>query len=223
MIKMTQTGITIDDLNIDIPSGPIGLSFSAGADSTILAYILMKYHPGMIHFFTIASKLRKRAETLNTIVVIDKLIELTNRTENIRHHILYVDYTTNEVIGDHLIDQATIFETDVVYTGLTQAPPANMIASPIESNQIRLRTPGIIKETYRRNGIIYHPFINIDKIGIRKLYDIFGIRETLFPYTRSCYLESTNLDFEGVHALSSTRHCDRCWWCEERKWAFGKL
>jgi 7-cyano-7-deazaguanine synthase in queuosine biosynthesis len=223
MINITDTGISIENLNIDIPIGPVGLSFSAGADSTILAYILMKYHPGMIHLFTMASKLRKRAETLNTITVIDKLIDLTGRTDNMMQHITYIEHTNNEIIGTHLMEQAEIFKTEVVYTGLTQSPPDGVINTPIESHQFGLRNNKIIKEPYRRNKSIYHPLININKRDVKKLYDIFKVTASLFPYTRSCYLESTDLDFEGVYALSNTKHCDNCWWCEERKWAFGKL
>jgi len=62
-----------------------------------------------------------------------------------------------------------------------------------------------------KNDNFYMPFINEDKKNTAKLYEEFNLMETLFPLTLSC-TDSKTLD-----------HCDACWWCEERKWGFGKL
>jgi hypothetical protein len=57
------------------------------------------------------------------------------------------------------------------------------------------------------------PFADKDKRVVAELYDKYELTETLFPLTRSC--EEITFDF--------SEHCGKCWWCKERKWAFGKL
>jgi hypothetical protein len=60
----------------------------------------------------------------------------------------------------------------------------------------------------------YRPFANLDKKGIKEIYDHFNLMDTLFPITKSC--ESKTYDW-------STPHCGWCWWCHERRWGFGRL
>ena len=51
---------------------------------------------------------------------------------------------------------------------------------------------------------------------LQKLYDKYNLTYTLFPITRSC----EGSDYETGNY---TFHCGKCWWCEERMWAFGFL
>lgn len=55
------------------------------------------------------------------------------------------------------------------------------------------------------------PYYNLNKKDLAKMYEDQGLMDSLFPVTRSC--EDDNL---------LTGHCGKCWWCCERKWAFGK-
>ena len=50
---------------------------------------------------------------------------------------------------------------------------------------------------------------------LAELYNQYNITNTLFPLTYSC---------EGSAELTNThtQHCEKCWWCEERYWAFGR-
>ena len=63
----------------------------------------------------------------------------------------------------------------------------------------------------------YEPFKNIDKKFIAHIYKEYGLIDTLYPLTRSC--ESTDPD----NCDDYKGHCGNCWWCLERKWAFGIL
>ena len=58
----------------------------------------------------------------------------------------------------------------------------------------------------------YSPLINHNKKSVAKLYKALGVLDTLYPVTRSCETDE--------HPGS---HCGKCWWCGERKWAFGYL
>ena len=55
-------------------------------------------------------------------------------------------------------------------------------------------------------------FRNINKREIKKIYEDLEVLKTLFPATFSC--ESTD---------NVKYHCGKCWWCQERHWAFEKL
>jgi len=59
-----------------------------------------------------------------------------------------------------------------------------------------------------------NPFMTVDKRFLYEIYEQEGLLDTLFPITRSCeaYSDATN-DY--------TTPCEHCWWCKERKWAFG--
>jgi 7-cyano-7-deazaguanine synthase in queuosine biosynthesis len=70
----------------------------------------------------------------------------------------------------------------------------------------------VVWKHHRTNMLKMRPFRNIDKKGIAELYEKFGLLDTLFPITRSCELTTT--DF--------SEHCGTCWFCEERKWGFGR-
>jgi 7-cyano-7-deazaguanine synthase in queuosine biosynthesis len=51
------------------------------------------------------------------------------------------------------------------------------------------------------------------------MYVKFDLMDTVFPLTRSCEWTSKITEV----ADPGTNHCGVCWWCEERKWGFGKL
>ena len=58
---------------------------------------------------------------------------------------------------------------------------------------------------------------NIDKKGVAELYETLGVMETLFPLTRSCeaYAHESHYNID--------KHCEKCWFCMERIYAFGRL
>ena len=65
------------------------------------------------------------------------------------------------------------------------------------------------------NGNIhYMPFINIDKKFIAGLYEQFNLIDTLFLSTMSC------IGFKK-ETKNFTEPCRKCFWCYEKKWAFG--
>ena len=61
------------------------------------------------------------------------------------------------------------------------------------------------------------PFISHDKRKVAELYHHYDIME-LFDITRSC--ENRN----GPALNDFEDHCEtECWWCYERRWAFGRV
>jgi 7-cyano-7-deazaguanine synthase in queuosine biosynthesis len=56
------------------------------------------------------------------------------------------------------------------------------------------------------------PFMMMDKKEIANIYKQYDLLDNLFPLTNSC----------GGHSPANT-HCEKCWNCRERLWAFGKF
>jgi tRNA(Ile)-lysidine synthase TilS/MesJ len=50
----------INNFNLELLEGPIGISCSGGADSSLLLYLLMKHSKEKIHIFTSVSNFKQR-------------------------------------------------------------------------------------------------------------------------------------------------------------------
>ena len=71
------------------------------------------------------------------------------------------------------------------------------------------------EETWKGSGKMhYRPFVNVDKKFVADLYKQFDLMDDLFPLTMSCigFEKETNY---------FTEPCKECYWCHEKKWAFG--
>ncbi len=199
--------IKIANTIIHLHPGPIGVSCSGGADSSVLLYILMSQCIKPIHIFTCASKLKNYNSAFTTAEVIDRCIHLTGNN-NVFHHVHYVDEQTKE----NLFYPDEFKNVYLLYTAVTQNPPSEISSKFYNKISEQEREPGSIKALYADENRLYMPFSNIDKREIFNIYKELNLLETLFPVTRSC------------ESLSLTKgHCGQCWWCEERLWAFGKL
>mgnify|MGYP001379484276 CR=1 FL=1 len=56
---------------------------------------------------------------------------------------------------------------------------------------------------------------NLEQQIIKTIYDRFNLTDKLFPLTFSC-------EGEAEVTKTHTQHCEKCWWCQERFWAFGR-
>ena len=113
-------------------------------------------------------------------------------------------------------------EVDIVYLGITNFPPKEIYLTfdkQQEEWQNRLRNDqethplfGLIIESLTLDNRTYVPFRNHNKQDIAGLYRLLDLEKTLLLITRSCE--------DDDHPDS---HCGKCWWCQERIWAFGSL
>jgi hypothetical protein len=205
--------IKLNNITIDLLPGPIGISHSGGADSAILLYILMKYLDGPINVFTCASKLKQRVAPHIALNVIDKCIDLTGKTD-VYHHTFYVDDQDSKNLFDYQRQFVNLNLVNIIYTGKTALPPLDE-CSKFKNGILLLETrdPNKTRPVYTGRRLeFYMPFHNHNKKDIYELYKTLGVLDDLFPITRSC--ESLSLKYG---------HCGKCWWCEERQWAFGRL
>lgn len=207
--------IKICNLPIDIHNGPVAISHSGGADSSLLLYILMNYCNGPIHVYTCASKQKHRTTARVSGEVINRCMDLIDRSD-IYHHVYYTDLQTFDTLFNPLFDMldSNLYNIKYLYTGVTCLPPVSESFKFInEMPLINKRDPNIKRTLYNgKNKNIYSPFFNIDKKYISNIYSELKIVDTIFSVTRSC--EDLTL---------TAGHCGKCWWCEERLWAFNKL
>lgn len=201
--------IDICGVNLDIHSGTNGIVVSGGADSAVLLYAILINSHEPLHVYTCSSRQKGNVAPLYAYRVLLKCMELTGNF-NCTHTSYFVDVQNINTLFSPINEQITVNNINLVYTGATALPPDGILASfKNDSGLYSKRDPNVVRPLY--NGKYYAPFFNIDKSKIAEMYRYYGLMDTLFPLTRSC--ESLTLR-EG--------HCGECWWCEERKWAFGR-
>lgn len=207
--------------------GITGINVSGGADSAVLLYLTMKYSTeNLINIFTLGNNQRYRRNVHAATAVVERCIQLTGNT-NIKHHIHYCDIQNHESLSEMLTYHRNNSEIDVMLGGVTQNPPAEITDKfELEVTEDE-RSPGNTRDSIIRVGdkiVGFKPFVNSDKQAIAELYEKYDLMETLFPVTRSCEFDPTNIFFHNRKIVDpGMGHCGRCWWCEERKWAFGRL
>ena len=200
---------------IPIFDKPVGIMVSGGTDSALLLYLLLQKYQTTIQIFTIANSKRKYYNTKAALDVVNKCIELTGN-HNLEHHVFHRFIQKD----NDFYDIPKIYQerqlVDKVFHGITANPPSNVLSGfpTVQSERdIELRNPDIKKNEMPENSAFVLPWINIDKKEIYQYYKNLGLLESLYPLTRSC---ESNKDL-------GPQHCGVCWWCAERKWAFGKL
>lgn len=211
---MIYGSINTAGVNIDLYKGPIGIKASGGADSSILLYNLMKHKSdSTIHIFTTGLNIQHRYNVKVATRVIEKCIRLTGNS-NIEHHIKYSEDANSLFTNLELYFNNNVI--NMMYTGITENPPREITDKFTLPTTEKEREPCTKKEHIRgKNKKFYTPLANFNKQKIAEMYQENNLMEDLFPLTRSC----EPVDRKDI-GLS---HCGECWWCQERKWAFGRL
>jgi 7-cyano-7-deazaguanine synthase in queuosine biosynthesis len=212
-VELNVNTVTIAGTDIDIVDGPIGITMSGGVDSSLLCYILMKYATGPIHIINFSSRYHQWASPGTVADVVGFCLDHTKfNSDNIFMHTYFVHKRTQEEITKR-IKEHVHQKVSVVYGATTATPPEEdltLFKVPTIDYISRTRDPNVMRSPYGTIGY-YRPLFNVDKKQIKRMYDELGLTDTLFPITRSC----DNPEIK-------TGHCNgNCWWCEERKWAFG--
>ena len=234
--------IDIDGIKMGLyKDGPVGISVSCGADSAVILYWLMKNVEHDLHIYNLIADYRKATLEPAFDKVVSKCAELTGKT-NYFIHKFYVPKPPPELMFKIYKDSLDSKQVDIVYTGLTKFPPDEVYADweeklpewhvltrkhdrvfpefgfeikiPPGTNfaQPPLSIDGKPVDRIIMDDRAYSPLINHDKRSVAKLYKALDVEKELFPVTRSCETDE--------HPNS---HCGKCWWCGERKWAFGYL
>lgn len=189
----------------------IGIKMSGGADSSLAAYLTIDHitregFDTRVHPIVLVEEEAPFQEIFASTVIdfIERSYRFKFEQMTVRHHLIGHDKIKKlRQVESELRDRL-----DLIVSGVTQSP------NPIEFDE-----PGGPDENRRGkfpeiwDDWMYTPFVNMDKKDIARIYQQYGLINTLFPLTRSCVSATT--DF--------SKHCGECWWCKEREWAFGKL
>lgn len=201
----------ICDIKFDLPTSPAGVLASGGADSSLLLYLLMKYSKQPLHIFTLSTKQKNFTNSFLINDIVNYCIQKTNRN-NVQLHINYADKHTVKTLYNCPFNFLKNQIIDSLYIGDTCWPPddinAGFAANGYDIFQNKNdRSPHTQRPTKWKKFNL--PFTNYDKKKIAEIYHHEGVMD-LLPLTRSC----ESLDNIG------NQHCGKCWWCQERIWAF---
>lgn len=201
---------------------------SGGADSSLMLYLLNQYLLSENRLdveITVVTKnddfLIQRPTVMYSQKVLFKMMELFPYNK-IKGHYTYfnIEGETSRRNIEYNTLGFTNKETDLILDGRTANPtklPQRLLDDKGFIEQ-RAYTRDIDKYSPENNwldGVImkYFPFMGVDKRWVADMYDLYNIRESLFPLTWSCVA--------WAHATEShTKPCGACWWCKERNWAF---
>lgn len=217
-------------ISVFFPQGSrkIGLRMSGGADSSIVGY--------MTCLFVMENNLQNEV-TIHPITVdqVGKAYQIATASRVIE---FYKSVFPEIKFGEHFTDVSQI-ETrdysisqtnltrgllntgkiDFYLTGLTANPPDYFIEQ-MKNSYIVVppnRDQNETRSCYVDGSRVNLPLVNSNKRAVYELYNHFGLMDTLFPITRSC----ESYDMELTENL--TKHCGRCYHCNERKWGFYRL
>ncbi|MBV36205.1 MAG: hypothetical protein CMP47_12260 [Rickettsiales bacterium] len=200
-----------DEISFTLPRGPVGLSFSAGLDSTILFYLLAQQCKEDLHLFTTAMVPR---EFHAMRYAADVMLWVQKRTgkKNMFQHVT-VKGDANDVLGGN-----GLYETPSVYysQGIVKSVVTGHNALPRDvdlgwpepdSKEYNIRTPYETRSIeFSENW--FSPLTNLNKKGIAQLYLENGAIQ-LAHLTNSCYTK--------YHE----EPCKQCFACKEKYWGFG--
>jgi hypothetical protein len=199
----------------------VGMKLSGGADSAIVCYMLAKHvmtdRPDITIYPVTGIADGKAYQKIFAEKVVLKITELTG----VKFGTHYSRNVRSDSSPNYILDQDTLLESlysdkllDMHLAGITANPTVTEAPSLYDTGHIMPDDRTKIKRLRNLiSGNSFRPLHNIDKRGVAEFYTTLGVLDELFPVTRSCE-EFTN-DF--------STHCGKCWFCEERKWGFGRL
>lgn len=208
---------------------------SGGADSSILLYMIVKYILDnnldmKVNVLTCSNHVKDRWNGRKAEAVINFISENLSDTIIDTHYVYYRE--TQATRHFHEIESKLFKDgrTDLIISGITSNPPEGTIVSDVNGFDVDLYKTAL-SDRNGTNHTVWHistdgsgdfwtPFVNVDKRFVAELYKLYGVEETLLPLTRSCEKKAKGLPFTPEYENTT---CGVCWWCLERKWAFGKF
>ena len=209
----------------------IGISLSGGADSALLAYLILKESSADIYFTTQIRmwKTRPWQRYIAQDVVEWFRKNFPNRIEHIEGFIPpemeepNTTYITDEygklkpgnriILRAHNEWIAHNYKLDAWYAAVNKNPDIEIPGALAERNE------GVLPLHTTHMGVdICHPFVYTTKDWIVKQYINENILD-LFNITRSCEGEFKDLDYTTYTPRQIVPTCGECFWCKEREWA----
>lgn len=221
-------------LNVNPKWQRIGISLSGGADSALLAYLILKQTNAEIFFTTQIRMWKSRPwqghiarqvvrwfkfNFPHTIHHIEGFIppEMEEpHTTNIEDEYGKIKPGNRIILRAHNEYIAHEHKLDAWFAGVNKNPDIEI------SGALSERDEGVLPVHMQHMGVdICHPFVYTSKDWIIKQYYDLGITE-LLDLTRSCEGEFKGLDYTTWTPGKNVPTCGECFWCKEREWAISK-
>lgn len=204
---------------------------SGGADSSMLLFESCKIIKEQnlktkLHVFTLGHDWKGRFNPRHVNQVINFIAEHFGDYPIAANHVFYSKEPDDKSFKRAEKKIISSYNIDFQINATTDIPPVGETSEDIDGNTVDLYETCSVKsradlqhttsEIQERLGIKYSlPYMKLNKKDIAEKYIKYGVRDTLFPLTRSC---------ESPADLTNnfTTTCGKCWWCWERKWAFGE-
>jgi hypothetical protein len=222
------------DFNVDEKFKKVAVNCSGGADSSILLLMTVDYlmknnrDDTTVSVLTCSNDFKDRWNGRKAADVINFVIDKTGFKNFDMHYNYYRDVQDVEYFHEvekKLFDEGRM---DVILSGITNNPKGDDTqVEDINGNMVELKKDALpersdgYQSTFRSrdNQNFYFPFAPVDKKFTASMYDLYGVRDTLLPLTRSCEaVPDPDKPFDPNFEMEP---CGTCWWCLERKWAFG--
>jgi hypothetical protein len=234
MILHSDDGTQSINFDIDEKYNKILVNCSGGADSAILLYMVVDYlmknnrTDATVSVSTCANDFKHRWNARKAADVINWTIANTGFANFDMHYTYYRD--KQDTAYFHEVEYRLFREgrTNLIISGITNNPVVEASVLDINGTAVDLVATGLpnrnVGEDAKALNIRedlewawYTPFHKVDKRFVASMYNQYNVMP-LFDLTRSCEvipIGDYNPEFEKTP-------CGECWWCLERKWAFGR-
>jgi len=199
----------------------IGINLSGGCDSSLLLFFTLKELKPHQTIIPITGVHNARPANIWNVEEIVLLMRELFPDKNIGEHAIdhYDKDFEKDKVNKHREHEQRLWDSktiEVLFHGRTANPPVEEAETHNLTFKRESQRDGNEKFVYHENHNrpFYVPFNNVDKRFIAENYKKFNLMEELFPITGSCvgYAEATD---------NFSKPCRVCWWCREKKWAFG--
>jgi hypothetical protein len=197
------------------------VSFSGGADSTLMYWLLLAgIAPECdvtFHTLTGVTPQKGRFKQFTSQQNFDNLREDFPHHNILDRHIIY--NKTQIEVGNYATAMQQNGTVDLRLFGLTRNPPHDIM----KANDLMYKREPVRDEDgdpWRTDhaGAFFEPFRNIDKRWVAQCFIDFGLMDRYYNNTISCERLRETVDMSH-----NEDPCGHCWWCREKKMAFGIL
>lgn len=213
------------------------VSVSGGADSALLLYLVVKElkttgrDDVVVNIMTIANSAKRNWNARKAASVIDYVQTRTNYKNIGVHYSFYRPEQEEKYFTAFIYKHADLM--DLYIHGTTKNPPPGTIVKNINGgNEDLLKNGGAVESRNNPSKPYFmkslypgleigqiNAWTHVDKKFIADQYKKFGLEKDLLPLTRSCEARPKPPDWHDREF--EHRPCGKCWWCLEKKWAFG--
>ena len=204
----------------------IGINLSGGTDSALVMFFTLKElekrkSDACIVPITGVHNLRP-TNIWNAEEIVLLFQEMFPSIRFYDHQVNYYDKDhEKDKVNKHKAHENTLWENDIIdvlFHGRTANPEKeeaethNLMYKREERRDRDNHSRSVFHENHSKP--FYCPFEYVDKRFVAEMYDRYSLMDELFPITASCVEYANKTD-------NFSKPCKECWWCREKKWAFG--